>query len=349
MLSVLQVLAAVTAFSWSASAGTTMTVTNWGDNPSNLPALLVYTPSNLASNPPIVVGLHPCGGSGPQFMAEFDIPAFADQLGFPVLYPTSGVEDGINCWDCWSNKSLSHNGGGESQGVAAMVSWALTHFNGDPSRVFAIGASSGGMFGNVLAATDPNLFAGIASWSGVPAGCFVGATSSTPANPDQSCATGAKARTLSAAQWAALALGSYPGYTGARPKMLITHGTADTVVSILNFNAQLAQWSTVLGLTFTRNFTCDPTANWKLIVYGDGTKLIGFEVAGATSCRSMTRLRSSSSGFWAAQQPRPWAQPPLRQDNPFHHGDSQRRLWLVIFFNVLRRSDTDRSPRQFHC
>ncbi|KAJ7087649.1 carbohydrate esterase family 1 protein [Mycena belliarum] len=257
-----------------------MTVTNWGDNPSNLPALLVYTPSNLASNPPIVVGLHPCGGSGPQFMAEFDIPAFADELGFPVLYPTSGVEDGINCWDCWSNKSLSHNGGGESQGVAAMVSWALKHFNGDPSRVFAIGASSGGMFGNVLAATYPNLFAGIASWSGVPAGCFAGATSSTPANPDQSCATGAKARTLSAAQWAALALGSYPGYTGARPKMLITHGTADTVVSILNFNAQLAQWSTVLGLTFTRNITGDPTANWKRIVYGDGTKLIGFEVAG---------------------------------------------------------------------
>jgi acetylxylan esterase len=42
----------------TAIAGTTMTVTNWGDNPSKLPALLVYVPTKLATNPPIVVGVY---------------------------------------------------------------------------------------------------------------------------------------------------------------------------------------------------------------------------------------------------------------------------------------------------
>lgn len=52
-----QALAAVTALSYKAYAGTTSTVSNWGDNPSKLPPILVYTPSTLASNPAIVVGV----------------------------------------------------------------------------------------------------------------------------------------------------------------------------------------------------------------------------------------------------------------------------------------------------
>ncbi|KAF7299470.1 Alpha/Beta hydrolase protein [Mycena indigotica] len=272
---------AAALFAWSARAGTTMTVSNWGDNPSHLPALLVYTPTNIVSNPPIVLALHACGGSGSQFMSSFNIPAYADQLGFPILYPTSNPELGFNCWDCWSTQTNLHNGGGDSQGLAAMVGWAKTQFKSDGSKgVFIIGASSGAMMANVMAATYPDLFKGAASWSGVPAGCWLNATSSTPLTPDQTCPLGQKASTFSAAQWATLAKNADPNYSGPRPAMLIAHGTQDSAVSILNLNAQLAQWSTVLGLSFSQNITNDPTSTWKRIVYGDGTKLIGFEVAG---------------------------------------------------------------------
>lgn len=224
--------------------------------------------------------LHPCGGNGSQFVTETGLEAYADQLGFPILFPTSNTEDGSNCWDCWSNKSLLHNGGGDSEGLVAQVNWALTHFGGDASRVFAVGASSGAMVGNVLAGTYPNVFAGIASWSGAPDQCWANATSSTTLAADQSCPNGTKASTFTAQQWGDLARASDPGYSGIRPKMLITHGTADTLDSILNLNAQLAQWSNVLGVTFSHNVTDDPTTSWKRIVYGDGTQLIGFEVAG---------------------------------------------------------------------
>lgn len=212
-------------------------------------------------------------------MSEFPINSYADSLGFPVIYPTSNQEDGYNCWDCWSNRTLTHNGGGDSEGIAGMVSWALTKFNGDPKRVFAIGASSGAMMVNVLAGTYPDVFAALAGWSGVPDGCFIGSTSSTPANPDQTCANGTKAKQYSAQQWATYAKNSYPGYSGARPNLMLVHGTADNVVSYLNFGAQLAQWSTLEGLSFSKNISNDPQSGWKRVVYGDGTKLIGFEVA----------------------------------------------------------------------
>ncbi|KAF7352120.1 Alpha/Beta hydrolase protein [Mycena venus] len=276
-----------TALAWSASAGTTTTVSNWGDNPSNLPPPPCLYPFQTRHESPdrrwraIPHQLHPCGGSGSQFMSEVgNLTTYADNLGFPILFPTSNAELGFNCWDCFSTKTLTHNGGGDSEGIAGMVSWALNQFKGDATRVFAVGASSGAMIGNVLAATYPNVFAGIAAWSGVPSSCWANATSSTPSTPDQTCPNGTKARTFSQAQWVNLALSSDPGYSGTRPKMLLTHGTADPLVSILNLNAELAQWSGVLGVSFSKNVTNDPTTNWKRIVYGDGTKLIGFEVEG---------------------------------------------------------------------
>lgn len=38
-------------------AGKTQSVASWGDNPSNLPAMLVYTPDKLAEKPAVIVGV----------------------------------------------------------------------------------------------------------------------------------------------------------------------------------------------------------------------------------------------------------------------------------------------------
>ncbi len=38
-------------------AGKTSTVANWGENPSNLPAMLVYTPDKIAEKPAIIIGV----------------------------------------------------------------------------------------------------------------------------------------------------------------------------------------------------------------------------------------------------------------------------------------------------
>lgn len=208
------------------------------------------------------------------------LPSYADKLGFVLLFPTSKSQSGMNCWDAHSNKSLTHNGGGDSEGLVGMVSWALKTYNGDPAKVYVVGGSSGAMEANVLAATYPDVFAGAASYSGVPAACWAGSPMSTPMSSDLSCPLGKKASTYTAKQWGDLARGCDPGYNGTRPKMMIVHGTADTAVVISLLKAQLDQWSNVFGISFAKNVSNDPIANWKKIVYGDGTQLVGYEVQG---------------------------------------------------------------------
>ncbi|KAJ9132503.1 Carbohydrate esterase family 1 protein [Coniochaeta hoffmannii] len=282
MLSLIASKALLAALTLSpvASAGKTQSVSNWGDNPSGLPAMLVYTPDKIAEKPAIILGLHPCGGTGQMYQSMTPLPSYADKLGFVLLYPTSKSQSGMNCWDAHSNKSLTHAGGGDSEGLVGMVTWALKTYNGDPSKVFVVGGSSGAMEANVLAATYPDVFAGAASYSGVPAACWAGSPMSTPMSPDLSCPLGKKAGTYSAKQWGDLARECDPGYEGPRPKMMVVHGTADTAVVISLLKAQLDQWSDVLGVSWAKNVTNDPIANWKKIVYGDGTRLVGYEVQG---------------------------------------------------------------------
>ena len=161
-----------------------------------------------------------------------------------------------------------------------MAKWALKTYNGTESKVFVVGGSSGAMESNVLAATYPDVFKGAASCSGVPAACWAGSPMSTPASTDLTCPLGQKASKYTPQQWANLARGCYPGYAGEYPKMMIVHGTADSAVTINNLKAQLDEWSTVMGLSFFKNETNDPAANWKKITYGDGTKLVGYNVQG---------------------------------------------------------------------
>lgn len=186
--------------------------------------------------------LHPCGGTGQQYQQMTPLNSYADKIGFVVMYPTSKSQSGMNCWDAHSTKSLKHDGGGDSQGLAAMAKWALKQYNGDDTKVFVVGGSSGAMESNVLAATYPDVFKGAASYSGVPAACWAGSPMSTPMSSDLTCPLGQKASTYTAQQWADLAKGCYAGYNGTYPKMMIVHGTADTAVTINNLKAQLDQW-----------------------------------------------------------------------------------------------------------
>lgn len=48
--------ALLAALAASVHAGT-KSVPDWGDNPSKLPAMLVYTPNKLPANPAIIVGV----------------------------------------------------------------------------------------------------------------------------------------------------------------------------------------------------------------------------------------------------------------------------------------------------
>ena len=58
------------------------------------------------------------------------------------------------------------------------------------------------------------------------------------------------------------------------------HGTADTFVNYPNLAEALKEWSNVHGVSFTGNQTNTPQSGYTKMVYGDGSKLVGYSAAG---------------------------------------------------------------------
>jgi acetylxylan esterase len=103
--------------------------------------MFLYEPANLPADPPIVVGIHYCGGSAQNYYnSNPKLHTLADQKKFPVIYP----ESPNSCWDVSSPATLKRNGGADSHAVAEMVRWAKNKYGGGKG-VFVIGESSGGM------------------------------------------------------------------------------------------------------------------------------------------------------------------------------------------------------------
>ncbi|KAJ2997064.1 hypothetical protein NUW58_g773 [Xylaria curta] len=154
------------------------------------------------------------------------------------------------CWDVSSKEALTHNGDADSNSIVNMVSYTLGKYNGDKSRVFATGTSSGAMMTNVLAAAYPDVFAAGIAYAGVPATCFYTGTIN---GWNSTCSQGQL--NLSQEYWANAALNAYPGYTGPRPRMRIHHGTADTTLYAQNYYETIKQWTGVFGYSTTPSTT----------------------------------------------------------------------------------------------
>ncbi|ADI05308.1 esterase, PHB depolymerase family protein [Streptomyces bingchenggensis BCW-1] len=258
---ILPLLASLLMLSPSPAAAASLTeVTGFGNNPSNL-RMYQYVPSNVAARPAILVAVHYCTGSGPAFFSGTEFASLADRYGFIVIYP-SATRSG-SCFDVSSPQALRHDGGSDPVGIVSMVRYVLQHNNADPSRVYVTGASSGAMMTNVLLGDYPDVFKAGAAFSGVPFGCFATTDGS---GWNTACANGTITKT--AQQWGDLARGAYPGYTGARPRMQLWHGTADTTLRYPNFGEEIKQWTNVLGASQTPASTDSPQTNWTRTRYG---------------------------------------------------------------------------------
>jgi acetylxylan esterase len=141
------------------------------------------------------------------------------------------------------------------------------------SGVYVTGTSSGAMMTNVLAATYPELIDAGSVVSGVAAGCFYSVTGGVDAW-NSTCSTGASI--ASAALWASIAEAMYPGYTGARPKMQLWHGTADTTLAPQNLIEEIKQWTGVFNVseTLTSTFQNSPEINYTTSNYGSNVQSI---------------------------------------------------------------------------
>jgi acetylxylan esterase len=98
---------------------------------------------------------------------------------------------------------------------------------------------------------------------GVPFGCFATTDGSSW---NSACANGQITKTPQA--WGDLVRAAYPGYTGARPRMQVWHGTEDATLRYPNFAEEIKQWTNVLGVSQTPVLTDSPQSGWTRTRYG---------------------------------------------------------------------------------
>jgi len=272
--------------------------------------MYIYVPDKLAAKPPIVVSAHSCGSTATGQVGN--IPktlAAADKLGFIVILPDN---PGQNCWDVGSTKSLTHDGGGDTQAVAQMVKYALSKYGGDPARVYIFGGSSGAMLTQAMLAVYPDLFRAGSARAGVPAGCWADGYDSSQ-QWSNTCAGGTVSKT--AQQWGDLVRKMDPSYTGHRPRIQLFQGESDTTISYNDMGESIKEWTNVLGLS------TNPT-----------TSDTGYKAAGATYDR---KFWSNACGYTVLEA---WSSPGGTHSMPYEEAD------ILKFFGLDVASDTDPEP-----
>lgn len=153
-----------------ASAAGLTQVTGFGTNPGNL-SMFTYAPAALPAGAPLVVALHGCTQSANDYYAHSGWPKFADAYGFALVFPqTTGANNANSCFN-WFEPGDSGRGQGEALSIKQMVDKAVSLYGGDTRRVYVTGLSAGGAMTANLLAAYPDVFAGGAIASGLPAGC----------------------------------------------------------------------------------------------------------------------------------------------------------------------------------
>jgi poly(hydroxyalkanoate) depolymerase family esterase len=174
---------------------------------------------------PLVCMLHGCTQDAAGFAASTRMNEAADRHGFVVVYPEQ--DRGRNPQACWNWFLPEHQGrgAGEPGAITAAVREVMgttAPWTIDRGRVFVVGLSAGGAMATILAATYPDLLAGVAVHSGL---AYRSAT------------------TLGAA-FVAMKGGAdgapMAGHSRALPSIVI-HGTADKTVAPVNAQQVLAQ------------------------------------------------------------------------------------------------------------
>lgn len=91
-----------------------------------------------------MVVIHSCQSSAQAYFQNSLIPWHrgSDNKGYITVWPSSPHSG--TCWDVSSKATLTHGGGGDTQAISNMITYAISQYKVDASRVFVTGGSSGG-------------------------------------------------------------------------------------------------------------------------------------------------------------------------------------------------------------
>jgi poly(hydroxyalkanoate) depolymerase family esterase len=191
-----------------------------------------------ATPSPLVMMLHGCRQDPVELAVISGMNAVADLKNFLVVYPEQPMSANLlRCWN-WFERKHQSRGSGEPSLLAAVIEEIRSSHNVDIARTYVVGLSAGAAMAVVLAATYPDLFAGV----GAIAGLEFGAASSLREGLSAMKNGGPAPNQQGIAAFQAMN-GGLSARTKSRMPLIVFQGTADPYVNPVNAEQLIMQWA----------------------------------------------------------------------------------------------------------